>query len=456
MDLNGVYASLNFPSSLAGFAGQRYQLGVSDPELALAVVRAANDWHLEEWAGTYPGSHHPVPGAVAARPRASRADGDPPQRGPRLPGGDLPRAARAARPAVAAHRLLGPVHGGVRGDRHGRLPARRVVVERADDVVRRAVRHHRRAVLRLGDVRRRRLAVLEASRCASPNSRSACPRAASAGWPGCSTASTTSALPADVRHVGRHRPHARARCCSATSGSARSRTRAGLEQRHRIGIDHICSSPTIRTRTAPGPTPRRSSHDQIGDVPGRRRAQAHLGERARSCSTSRCPRPSRTIPRRTDRDGHVDLTTSAFRIAAGAADPLPRGLRLQRRRPRQRARDDEDDAFWVTGFEYFDQTTPDARRQARLRPRSRARASWRSRPRSTSTPASTDASRRERDRPPALALHLGALVDRGSHDRHVQRRLRCCSTTSRRPTSTTATSRTSRWSTRSATSASCS
>ena len=29
MDLNGVYASLNFPSSLAGFAGQRYQLGVS-------------------------------------------------------------------------------------------------------------------------------------------------------------------------------------------------------------------------------------------------------------------------------------------------------------------------------------------------------------------------------------------------------------------------------------------
>jgi predicted TIM-barrel fold metal-dependent hydrolase len=54
MDLNGVYASLNFPSSLAGFAGQRFQLGVSDPELALAVVRAANDWHLDAWAGPYP------------------------------------------------------------------------------------------------------------------------------------------------------------------------------------------------------------------------------------------------------------------------------------------------------------------------------------------------------------------------------------------------------------------
>ncbi len=60
MDLNGVYASLNFPSSLAGFAGQRYQLGVSDPELALAVVRAANDWHVEEWAGAHPGRIIPL------------------------------------------------------------------------------------------------------------------------------------------------------------------------------------------------------------------------------------------------------------------------------------------------------------------------------------------------------------------------------------------------------------
>ena len=55
MDINGVYASLCFPSSLAGFAGQRFQLDVSDPELARAVVRAANDWHLEEWAGKHPG-----------------------------------------------------------------------------------------------------------------------------------------------------------------------------------------------------------------------------------------------------------------------------------------------------------------------------------------------------------------------------------------------------------------
>src|SRR6478736_2486438 len=81
MDLNGVYASLNFPSSLPGFAGQRYQLGVSDPELALAVVRGANDWHVEEWAGAHPGRIipaqvpwllDPVEGAAEVRANAAR------------------------------------------------------------------------------------------------------------------------------------------------------------------------------------------------------------------------------------------------------------------------------------------------------------------------------------------------------------------------------------------------
>ena len=54
MDINGVYASVNFPSFLPGFCGQRLQLTTRDPDLALALVRAWNDWHLEEWAGSYP------------------------------------------------------------------------------------------------------------------------------------------------------------------------------------------------------------------------------------------------------------------------------------------------------------------------------------------------------------------------------------------------------------------
>jgi predicted TIM-barrel fold metal-dependent hydrolase len=54
MDLSGVYASMSFPSFLPGFGGQRLQLSTKDPELALAAVRAWNDWHLEEWHGSYP------------------------------------------------------------------------------------------------------------------------------------------------------------------------------------------------------------------------------------------------------------------------------------------------------------------------------------------------------------------------------------------------------------------
>lgn len=54
MDLSGIYASLCFPSFLPGFAGQRIQLSTKDPELALATVRAWNDWNIEAWSGAYP------------------------------------------------------------------------------------------------------------------------------------------------------------------------------------------------------------------------------------------------------------------------------------------------------------------------------------------------------------------------------------------------------------------
>jgi predicted TIM-barrel fold metal-dependent hydrolase len=53
MDLNGIYASLNFPSRVAGFGGARFS-ELKDPAFGLACVRAWNQWHLEEWAAPYP------------------------------------------------------------------------------------------------------------------------------------------------------------------------------------------------------------------------------------------------------------------------------------------------------------------------------------------------------------------------------------------------------------------
>src|SRR5262249_36335079 len=53
MDLNGVYASLCFPSRLAGFGGARFS-EAKDLELGLACMRAWNQWFHEEWSGKYP------------------------------------------------------------------------------------------------------------------------------------------------------------------------------------------------------------------------------------------------------------------------------------------------------------------------------------------------------------------------------------------------------------------
>jgi predicted TIM-barrel fold metal-dependent hydrolase len=52
MDVAGVLASLCFPS-FPQFCGQRF-FRSRDKDLALAVVQAYNDWHLDAWAGSYP------------------------------------------------------------------------------------------------------------------------------------------------------------------------------------------------------------------------------------------------------------------------------------------------------------------------------------------------------------------------------------------------------------------
>jgi predicted TIM-barrel fold metal-dependent hydrolase len=53
MDINGVWASVCFPSLIAGFCGSVFSRS-TDPELGLATMRAWNSWHLEEWAGGAP------------------------------------------------------------------------------------------------------------------------------------------------------------------------------------------------------------------------------------------------------------------------------------------------------------------------------------------------------------------------------------------------------------------
>jgi predicted TIM-barrel fold metal-dependent hydrolase len=52
MSAGGQLAGLNFPN-WTGFAGQVLQLG-PNPEINLVMIRAYNDWHIDEWCGAHP------------------------------------------------------------------------------------------------------------------------------------------------------------------------------------------------------------------------------------------------------------------------------------------------------------------------------------------------------------------------------------------------------------------
>ena len=57
MNACGLLASMNFPS-FPGFAARLF--AVEDEEFGLALVRAYNDWHLDEWCGAHPGRFIPM------------------------------------------------------------------------------------------------------------------------------------------------------------------------------------------------------------------------------------------------------------------------------------------------------------------------------------------------------------------------------------------------------------
>jgi Amidohydrolase len=58
MNANGVLGSMCFPSFVQ-FCGQLFAR-TEDKDLAAAMVRAYNDWHIESWCGAYPGRFIPL------------------------------------------------------------------------------------------------------------------------------------------------------------------------------------------------------------------------------------------------------------------------------------------------------------------------------------------------------------------------------------------------------------
>ena len=58
MDANGTLGAMCFPS-FPQFAGQLFGLS-TDKDVGLALVRAYNDWHIDEWCGSAPGRFIPL------------------------------------------------------------------------------------------------------------------------------------------------------------------------------------------------------------------------------------------------------------------------------------------------------------------------------------------------------------------------------------------------------------
>ena len=82
MNANGVLGSMCFPS-FPNLCGQLFARS-SDKDAGLAVLQAYNDWHIDEWCGTYPGRFIPLalppiwdPASMAAEVRRVGGQGLP-------------------------------------------------------------------------------------------------------------------------------------------------------------------------------------------------------------------------------------------------------------------------------------------------------------------------------------------------------------------------------------------
>ena len=71
MSAGGMLASMNFPS-FPGFAARLF--ATDDPDFSMALVRAYNDWHIDEWCGAYPGRFIPMALPMIFDPEACAAE----------------------------------------------------------------------------------------------------------------------------------------------------------------------------------------------------------------------------------------------------------------------------------------------------------------------------------------------------------------------------------------------
>ena len=114
MNAGGVLASMNFPS-FPTFTARTFLS--DDIELSNALVRAYNDWHIDEWCGAYPGRFIPMAVPAIWSAERDRRRG-PAHRRQGLPLAQLHREPGGARLPQLPRRVLGPGLAGLRRHRH--------------------------------------------------------------------------------------------------------------------------------------------------------------------------------------------------------------------------------------------------------------------------------------------------------------------------------------------------
>ena len=267
MDINGVWASVNFPSQITGFCGRVF-FDAPDRDSGTRLHPRVERLALRGVVLAAPGPDRAVGHHVPGGPRTggARRSGATPTAGSRrspFPSGPhaigLP-VALGARPLGSDHRgrasrrtRSSHCTSAARASRSAR-PAVRRPPDRSD-AVRPAVPHGLRGVV----------VVRVSSAAPGPQDRDE-RRRDRLGGDAASTASTTWSI---ARATARAGPCARRRCCVGTSGSARSTIRRRSTPGTPSGSRTSWSRWTIRTATEPGPTPSTSSSRLLGSHPDR-------------------------------------------------------------------------------------------------------------------------------------------------------------------------------------------
>ena len=350
MDLDGVYASVCFPSLIAGLRRHRLlreQGPGARARRAPGVERLAH----RRVGGAAPGPRDPAAARLARR-SGGRGGRHPGQRGPRLQGRQLPREPGRPPAALDPHRSLGSGAARVRRDRDRALPAQRIVlVDRPR--VRRARRSRcTRACSRSTRSSPRPTGCGRASRRASPTSRSRSPKAASAGCRCSSIASPTcSTTRRSVPTVGttRRLPDRRAAPqLLVLRDRRRLDDRVARAHRHRPHLprERLSARRFDLARHA-GARPRRSRR-----VLARRGSQADVGERVEAVPPSRPAGAADPMSYTQDAvsGAGAHAIEGLFEVAA-ANDPIPAYQQVHAECPVARTPGMFGEGVWLTRYE---------------------------------------------------------------------------------------------------------